>query len=188
MFSHNPIYQVVVCYICYSCIVPGRYNQERYLRAKLYRLSGDPLSIIVQLLSNYSLRTTYELKEYKPRLGDEYQLIKYLAYYNSFYYLQPEYKYCTRYPQKIKEYVISIYKLKTISHKSSLLWKKCKFQIYFIKKGLIDYFIVIEYQKKKSRHILDSGLLKETKKILFKKLEQDYKDMKYNLEEQATIV
>jgi hypothetical protein len=30
--------------------------------------------------------------------------------------------------------------------------------------------------------------LKETEKILFEKLEQDYKDVKYNLEEQVTIV
>jgi hypothetical protein len=121
MFSHNPVYQVVVCYICHSCIVPGRRNQEQHLQAKPYRLFGDPLSITVQLLSSYSLRTAHELKEYKPRLGDEYQPIKHLACYDSFYYLQPEYKYCTRHPQKIKEHVASIHKLKAASHKSSLL-------------------------------------------------------------------
>jgi hypothetical protein len=68
------------------------------------------------------------------------------------------------------------------------LWKKYKLQIYFIRKGLIDYFVVVEHQKKKDRHTLDSSLLKETKKILFEKLEQDYKDMKYDLEEQVTII
>jgi hypothetical protein len=30
--------------------------------------------------------------------------------------------------------------------------------------------------------------LKETKKVLFEKLEQDYKDIKYDLEEQVIIV
>jgi hypothetical protein len=68
------------------------------------------------------------------------------------------------------------------------LWKKYKLQTYFTKKGLIDYFVVIERQKKKGRYILDSSLLKETKKVLFKKLEQDYKDIKYDLKEQAIIV
>jgi hypothetical protein len=121
MFSHNPVHQVVVCYVCYSYIVPGHRSQERYLRAKPYQLSGDLLNTTIQLLSSYSLRTAYELKEYKPRLGDECQLIEYLACYNSFYCLQPEYEYYTRHPQKIREYVASIHKLKAVSHKSSLL-------------------------------------------------------------------
>jgi hypothetical protein len=102
--------------------------------------------------------------------------------------LQPEYKYYTRYPQKIKEHITSIYKLKVVSYKSNLLWKKYKLQIYFIKKGLIDYFVIIKYQKKKNKYTLDSGLLKEIKKMLFEKLEQDYKNIKYNLEKQVTIV
>jgi hypothetical protein len=72
-------------------------------------------------LSSYSLRTAYELKEYKPRLGDEYQPIEHLACYDSFYCLQPECEYCTCYPQKIREHVASIHKLKVVSHKSSLL-------------------------------------------------------------------
>jgi hypothetical protein len=188
MFSHNPVHQVVVCYVCYSCIVPGRRSQERHLRAKPHRLSGDPLSTTVQLLSSYSLRTAHELKEYKPCLGDECQPIEHLACYDGFHCLQPEYEYCTRHPQKIREHVVSIHKLKAVSHRSSPLWKKYKLQTYFTRKGLIDYFVVVERQKKKGKHILDSSLLKETKKVLFEKLEQDYKDMKCDLEEQATII
>jgi Lhr-like helicase len=88
----------------------------------------------------------------------------------------------------MREHVASIHKLKAASHKSSPLWKKCKLQTYFTGKGLIDYFVVVERQKKKGRHTLDSGSLKETEKVLFEKLEQDYKDVKCDLKEQATIV
>ena len=71
----------------------------------------------------------------------------------------------------MREHVASIHKLKAASHKSSPLWKKCKLQTYFTGKGLIDYFVVVERQKKKGRHTLDSGSLKETKKVLIEKLE-----------------
>lgn len=46
----------------------------------------------------------------------------------------------------------------------------------------------MECQKKKGRHTQDSGLLKETEQVLFKKLEQDYEDVKGDIEEQAGTV
>ncbi len=115
-------------------------------------------------------------------------MIEHLACYDGFHYLQLECDYCTRHPQKIREHVSSIHKLKAASHKTSPLWKKCKLQTYFTGKGLIDYFVVVERQKNKGRHTLDSGLLKEAEKVLFEKLEQDYKDVKCDLKEQATVV
>jgi hypothetical protein len=55
---------------------------------------------------------------------------------------------------------------------------------------LIDYFVVID-NKKKGRVLEqtnDSVLLIQPEKELFEKLEKDYKNIKYDLEEQATIV
>jgi hypothetical protein len=70
MFLYNLTYRVVVCYICKSYIIPRHNSQERYLQAKPHRLLGDILSTMVQLLSNYDLRSIRELKEYKPRPED----------------------------------------------------------------------------------------------------------------------
>ena len=76
MFIYNPVHKIVICQACKSGIIPGPRSQERHLRAEPYRLSGNALNITVQLLSNYNLRTIKELKEYKPRPEDNYELIE----------------------------------------------------------------------------------------------------------------
>jgi hypothetical protein len=55
---------------------------------------------------------------------------------------------------------------------------------------LIDYFVVIDNKKKRGvlEQASDSVLLTQPEKELFKKLEKDYKNIKYDLEEQATII
>jgi hypothetical protein len=55
---------------------------------------------------------------------------------------------------------------------------------------LIDYFVIIDNKKKRGvpEQTNDSVLLTQPKKELFEKLEKDYKNIKYDLKEQATIV
>jgi hypothetical protein len=77
-----------------------------------------------------------------------------------------------------------------IEQKNGLLWKKCKLQTYFITGGRIDYFIVINSNKKEGFLVSSNNsiLLMQPEKELFEKLEQDYKDIKCDLEEQVTII
>jgi hypothetical protein len=55
---------------------------------------------------------------------------------------------------------------------------------------LIDYFVVINNKKKGGvlEQTSDSILLTQPEKELFEKLEKDYKNIKYDLEKQVTIV
>ena len=121
MFSYNPIHQVVVCHICLL-------YYSSTLRAKPHQLSGDILNTTVQLLSSYDLRTAQELKEQKTRLAAECQLIEYLASYDGLYCLQPECDCCTRHPQKIREHVSSVHKLKAANHKTARCGKSASFK------------------------------------------------------------
>ena len=62
-------------------------------------------------------------------------------------------------------------------------------QTYFTAKGLIDYFVVLDEEKGRvCRTAGGPNLLTEPEKELFAKLEQDYKDVKGDIEEQASIV
>ena len=63
-------------------------------------------------------------------------------------------------------------------------------QTYFTTRGRIDYFVVADSKgdDKVSRTTEDLVLLIEAKKELFKKLKEDYKAVKDDLEEQASIV
>ena len=160
------------------------------MRAEPHRLLGDVLSTTIQLLSSYNLRSIGELKEHKPRPEDQCRPIEHLASYNGFYCLQPECGYCTRHLPKIKKHIASAHKIKAKKHKFDPLWKGGKLQTYFTGHGRIDYFVVTDDKEKGgvSEQASDSVLLTRPEKELFEKLEKDYRDVKYDLEEQATIV
>ena len=143
---------------------------------------------MVQLLDSYNLQTIEELREYKPRTRDECRPIKHLVSYNSFYYLQLGCDFSIHYYLRIREYISTVYEIKVKEYEKSLLQKEYKLQTYFTRKGLIDYFIVIEGPSQSSRSKLDSTILIKTKKELFIKLEKDYEDTKGDIEEQASIV
>jgi hypothetical protein len=188
MFSFDPIHKVVVCHLCSSCIVPGLRSQERHLRAKPHRLTGDTLKTTVQLLDSYDLRTVEELREHRPRTRDECRPIEHLASYDGFYCLQPECDFSTRHHLRIREHVSAVHTIKAKEHEKSPLWQECKLQTYFTGKGLIDYFVIVEGPSQSSRSKLDSARLTKTEEELFVKLEKDYADVKVDIEEQASIV
>ena len=69
------------------------------------------------------------------------------------------------------------------------LQKECKLQTYFTAKGRIDYFIIADEENSGVKGTAQGSILvTEPKKELFEKLEKDYKDVKCDLKEQATIV
>ena len=82
----------------------------------------------------------------------------------------------------------TIYEIKVKEYEKSLLQKECKLQTYFTRKGLIDYFIIVEATSQSSRSKLDSARLIKTKEELFIQLEKDYDDVKVDIKEQASIV
>ena len=82
----------------------------------------------------------------------------------------------------------TVYEIKVKEYKKSPLQKKYKLQTYFTKKGLINYFIIVESLSQSSKSKLDSTRLVETKEELFIKLEKDYSDIKVNIKEQASII
>jgi hypothetical protein len=183
------IHKIAICHVCKSCIVPGKSSQERHLRAQPHRLLGDQLKATVELLSSYDLRSVAELREHKPQPEDECQLIELLASYDGVYCLQPQCNYSTRLLSKMKKHWAACHKTEPKSHESSLSWKECKLQTYFTAKGRIDYFVVVDEKKGRvSGMARGSVSLTEPEKELFEKLEKDYKDVKCDLEEQATIV
>ena len=80
------------------------------------------------------------------------------------------------------------HKIKATIHKSCALWRAVKLQTYFTAFGRIDYFVVIENPKASAMSKDSLLLITQPEKALFKKLEKDYKDVKCDLKEQATIV
>jgi hypothetical protein len=62
--------------------------------------------------------------------------------------------------------------------------------MYFTAKKRIDYFAVINNNKKKRFLAFsnNSALLIQPEKELFKQLKKDYKNIKYNFKKQVTIV
>jgi Lhr-like helicase len=187
MFSYNPIHKVAICHVCKSCIVPGASSQERHLRAQPHRLLWDELKATAELLSSYELRSVAELREHKPRPEDKCQLIEHLASYDGVYCLQPQCSYSTRLLPKMKKHWAARHRTEAKSYKSSQSWKECKLQTYFTAKGRIDYFVVVD-REKGGETARGSMSLTEPEKELFKQLEKDYKNVKCDLEEQATVV
>jgi hypothetical protein len=88
---------------------------------------------------------------------------------------------------EMKKHVASTHKIKAASYKESPLWKECQLQTYFTGKGQVDYFIVVE-KKGTSKRARDSGRVTEAEKVLFERLEEDYKGVRDDVEEQASTV
>jgi hypothetical protein len=150
---------------------------------------GNELKATAELLSSYDLRSVAELREHKPRPEDKCQLIEHLVSYDGVYCLQPQCSYSTRLLPKMKKHWAACHKTEAKSHESSQSWRECKLQTYFTAKGRIDYFVVVDREKSGVRGTARGSMsLTEPEKELFEKLEKDYKDVKCDLEEQATIV
>jgi hypothetical protein len=81
------------------------------------------------------------------------------------------------------------HKRKAKEHDVTPLWREYRLQTYFTAKGRIDYFVVTDNEEKGgvSARASDSVLLTRPEKELFKNLKKDCKDVKRDLEEQASL-
>jgi hypothetical protein len=93
--------------------------------------------------------------------------------------------YTTRLP-RMRDHIPSHDKRSAREHKSTPLWESCLLQTYFANNALVIYFAVL-----KGRETPDPGhstVLTKPEEDFFVKLEQDYKEVKGDIEEQASIV
>ncbi|KFZ15841.1 hypothetical protein V501_02521, partial [Pseudogymnoascus sp. VKM F-4519 (FW-2642)] len=89
----------------------------------------------------------------------------------------------------MKEHVSSTHKVKAAEHKTSPLWRECTLQTYFVGRGRVKYFVVVDNKNEEKINILElSTPLKKEEKALFIKLEKDYQHVNRDIEEQASIV
>ena len=88
--------------------------------------------------------------------------------------------------QRIRDHIPSHDKRSAREHKSTPLWEACLLQTYFANSALVIYFAVLKGVE--TPNPAYSTILTKPKKDLFKKLEKDYRDVKCDLKEQATIV
>ncbi len=74
-------------------------------------------------------------------------------------------------------------------HDVTPLWREYRLQTYFTDKGRINYFFVTDNEEKRgvSARASDSVLLTRPEHQLFEKLKKDRKDVKRDLEEQASV-
>jgi hypothetical protein len=79
---------------------------------------------------------------------------------------------------------------KAKEHNKTPLWEEYLLQSYFTTRSRVDYFVVTEEEAEDGfRGVsIDSILLSQPEKDLFVKLKKDYKDIKVDIEEQASIV
>lgn len=84
---------------------------------------------------------------------------------------------------------IVVHGKKAKEHEKEPLWEECFLQSYFTTRSRVNYFVVIEAGTKDAigGSTIDPILL-QLETDLFVKLEKDYRDVRRDLEEQASIV
>ena len=183
---YNPTHQVVVCRRCSTCLVPHRSSIERHLRGEPHRLLGPVLKAYLAYTDGLTLRDPGALRRDKPQ--EPVSPIEHLPVRPGFRCLlcprgAPFY---TTHLPRMRDHIPSHEKRSVREHKSIPLWETCLLQTYFANNALIDYFAVITGLETPSPGRL--AVLTKPEKELFEKLEKDYKNVKDDLEEQASIV
>ena len=79
---YNPIYEVVVCKQCQSCVIPGAASIQRHLRANPHRLLCHVLKAHLDYTNALDLRSLEELRETKP--AGRCPALQHLRVYNGY--------------------------------------------------------------------------------------------------------
>jgi hypothetical protein len=189
MFSelvYSPLHQVVVCKWCQTCVIPGAASIKRHLRAQPHCLLGQVLKTHLASTQALSLKTVQELREQKPS-GRVLQL-DYLRVYDGFQCLLCS-SFLTIHLPRMRRHM-HLHSRKAKEHETTSLWQGCRLQSYFTAGSRVDYFVVTDDTKK--GRVPDHGrvAVSSTKpeQELFVKLEKDNKDVKGDIEEQASVV
>jgi hypothetical protein len=79
---------------------------------------------------------------------------------------------------------------KAKEHDKTPLWEECLLRSYFTTRSRVDYFVVTKEgtEAESGGVLVDPIPLSQPEKDLFVKLEKDYKDVKVDIKEQASIV
>jgi hypothetical protein len=86
----------------------------------------------------------------------------------------------------VQAYILPTHRVRAKEHKLAPLWEECLLQTYVTTKGRINYFVIVADGKEDARVLRTAkGLipLVQPEKELFKKLKEDYKAIKDDLEE-----
>jgi hypothetical protein len=121
-FYYDRTHQVIVCKPCKTCIVPGRPNQERYLRAQPHHLLGAELKAAIKYLNGLNLKTAEQLGLNKPT--GVVAPILYLKVHNDFRCLLEDI-FLIIYLLRMQDYIIT-YGKKPKQYKHTLLWEPCR--------------------------------------------------------------
>ena len=140
MFTYNPVHHVVVCHSCTTCILPGRVQQTRHLRAKPHHLTGHELKATLELFNSYDLFDEHTLKENQQQTSFTPPEIPHLRQHSGFQCLQNDCTFVTTSQQNIGRHTSKVHDKVASLHKKTPLWKDVKLQTYFVSKP--DYFVV----------------------------------------------
>jgi hypothetical protein len=185
--AYNALHQVVVCRHCKTFLVPGPSSIERHLRAAPHRLLGQALKAHLDHTDSLALRTVEELQRNRPANGSA--PLEYLQVYGGYgCLLCNKDAFLTTHLPQMQHHMFS-HKRKAKEHDVTPLWWEYRLQTYFTAKGQIDYFVVTDNEEKGGvpARASDSVLLTRPEKELFKKLKKDCKDIRRDLEEQASV-
>ncbi|KAG4427194.1 hypothetical protein IFR05_017323, partial [Cadophora sp. M221] len=183
---YNSTHQVVVCRRCQTCLVPRQSSVERHLRGEPHRLLGPALKAHLAYIDALTLRDLETLKGARPK--EPVAPIEDLPVHAGFRCLLcplGDPFYTIRLP-RMRDHIPSHNKRSAREHKSTPLWEACLLQTYFANSALVIYFAVLKGAE--APDPARSIVLTKPEKELFKKLEEDYNDVKCDLDEQATIV
>jgi hypothetical protein len=184
--SYHRTHGVVVCKPCKTCIVPGRPNQERHLRAQPHRLLGAELKAASEYLDGLDLKTAEQLGLDKPT--GVVAPIPHLKVHDGFRCLLGDVFLTANLP-RMRDHMVTHGK-KPKQHNETPLWEPCRLQTYFCGKGRIDYFVVGNDQAPAlpSQIIGTKGELTAAEMEYCNRLEEDYSGVKDDLMEQAGVV
>ena len=183
---YNSTHQVVVCRRCQTCIVPSESSVTRHLRAEPHRLLGPALKAHLAYVDGLTLRDLETLKRQRPR--EPVAPIQHLSIHAGFRCLlcPLEDPFYTIHLPRMRNHISSHEKRSAREHRSTPLWESCLLQTYFTNNALIIYFVILKSVK--TPKVTHPTVLTKPETELFVKLEKDYKDVKYDLDAQATIV
>ena len=150
--SYDARHGVVVCRQCRTCLSPdGPRQWRRHLRREPHGLKDERLARAVGLLSTYELRTRDELRRRRPDRRVPCERIEGLATYGGYICLCDPTKcdFATRRLEMMEDHMPRHGRTAREHHgMGAVLWRSCTLQTYFTAKGLIDYFVVAEVERR----------------------------------------
>ncbi|KFY99227.1 hypothetical protein V498_00910 [Pseudogymnoascus sp. VKM F-4517 (FW-2822)] len=169
-FRLDEQYGVLICLECQACVVPGVIAVDRHLRR--HGLRGEALKVLCSKFAEYDLAPPSEVQgptaAPPPILGLRVQ---------KGYRCNVSCTHQTINEKKMREHVSAKHGLKPQRAQAAGQYQECYLQAFFASQVSRRYF-----------EVTPDRPADEEEKALFIKLEEDYQDIKGDIEEQASIV